>query len=58
MLAHWYLEDPGAVLKGVRVADVVDQTDYVAGQVVVRQVVEVREHFVQLQSNEDNYFSC
>lgn len=44
-----YLEDSGAVLEGVGVADVVDQADHVAGQVVVRQVVKVGEDFVQLR---------
>lgn len=48
-----YLEDSGAVLEGVGVADVVDQADDVAGHVVVRQVVKVGEDFVQLGSNEE-----
>lgn len=45
----FYLEDFGAVFKGVRVADVVDQADDVAGQVGIRQVVEVGEHFMKLR---------
>lgn len=49
----FYLEDSGAVVEGVGVADVVDQADDVAGQVVVRQVVKVGEDFVELGSHKE-----
>lgn len=49
---QFYLEDFGAVFKGVRVADIVDQADNVTGQISVRQVVEVREHFMKLRGEE------
>ena len=50
---RFYLEDFGAVLEGVRVADIVDQADNVTGQVSIRQVVEVREHFMKLRKLEE-----
>lgn len=43
-----YLEDFGAVFKGVRVADIIDQTDHVTGHISIRQVVKVREDFMKL----------
>lgn len=52
MMNQSYLEDFGAVFEGVRVADVVDQADDVAGQVGIRQVVEVREDFMKLRRKE------
>lgn len=55
--ARCYLKDFGAVLKGVRVADVIDQTDNVAGQVSIRQVVEVREHFMKLSGEKNMDYS-
>lgn len=53
-MQHVYLEDFGAVFKGVRVADIIDQADNVAGQISIRQVVEVREHFMKLSGEERN----
>lgn len=44
-----YLKDSGAVFKGVRVADIIDQADDVTGQIVIGQVVKVREHFMKLR---------
>lgn len=55
--AACYLKDFGAVFKGVRVADVIDQTDNIAGQVSIRQVVKVREHFMKL-SGQKNMDYC
>lgn len=49
MCARFYLEDRGAVLEGVRVADIVEQADDVTGQIGLRQGVEVREHFMKLR---------
>lgn len=49
MHALFYLKDFGAVFKGVRVADIIDQADNVAGQIGIRQVVEVGEHFMKLR---------
>lgn len=49
---QFYLEDFGAVLKGARVADIIDQADNVTSQISVRQVVEVREHFMKLRGDE------
>lgn len=48
-----YLKDFGAVFKGVRVADVIDQTDNVAGHIIIRQVVKVREHFMKLSGQKN-----
>lgn len=49
MRTRFYLEDSGAVFKGVRVADIIDQADNVTGHISIRQVVEVREHFMKLR---------
>lgn len=46
---HVYLKDSGAVFKGVRVADIIDQADDVTGQIVIGQVIKVREHFMKLR---------
>lgn len=48
-----YLEDFGAVFKGVRVADIIDQADNVAGQISIGQVVEVGEYFMKLRRGEE-----
>lgn len=45
---NFYLEDFSAVLKGVRVADIIDQADDVTGQISIRQEVEVRKDFMKL----------
>lgn len=57
MPTQFYLEDFGAVLKGVRVADVIDQADNVTGQISIRQVVEVGEHFMKLRRGERTVLS-
>lgn len=49
----FYLKDFGAVFKGVRIADVIDEADNVAGQIGIRQVVEVGEHFMKLTGEEN-----
>lgn len=51
----FYLEDFGAVLEGVGVADVVHQADNVTGQIAVGQVVKVREHFVKLRGGLEDH---
>lgn len=48
----FYLEDFGAVFKGVRVADIIDQADNVTGQISIRQIVKVREYFMKLIEEE------
>lgn len=45
----FYLKDFGAVFKGVRIADVIDEADNVAGHISIRQVVDVGEHFMKLR---------
>lgn len=43
-----YLENSGTVLKGIRVADIIDKADDVTGHFIIRQVVKVREDFMKL----------
>lgn len=50
-----YLEDFGAIIEGVWVADVIHQADDVTGQVGVGQVVQVREHFMKLRRTKKKY---
>lgn len=51
-----YLKDAGAVFKGIRLADIIHQADDVAGQIHIRQVVKVWEHFVKLGTETTPFF--